>query len=683
MQVRLPANPFGRFRSFRFFNRRSTDHARFARELEWSALPWPAQIYVAAVILAGAWVVAVLFPRTFPQLDLFLILLASTCLTSLWKVNLPIPARSGSTLSVSYAANLMALLLLGLPHALLIAMAGVWTQCTYKRKQAYPLYRTIFSTAAEAITMAATGYAYHQLGGPLPPHDTATLARPLVGAIAAYFVFNTGLVAGAVALTSARTLVSVWREDFLWSGASYMVAGTAGALSAVVVTRGEHWKGVLLMAPVYLTYRTYELFVGRLDDQSKHTAEVRRLHQEALSALRLAKQAEHAEQAARGAAERANRLKDEFLAMVSHELRTPLNAMLGWSDMLRRGRIEEPRRERVFQAIYDGARRQAQLIDDLLDVSRIISGKLRLDRTAVDLTAIVDDAVQSMQLAADAKQLRLTVDAGSSVGAIEGDPARLQQVVSNLLSNAIKFTPEGGSVNVRVKRSPRWVELIVSDTGQGIPAEFLPSVFEPFRQADGSMTRVHGGLGLGLSIVKHLVEAHHGSIRADSAGPDQGATFSARFPVNPHLATVAAAAGDADVRRADDLSIEGVSVLVVDDDYESRQLVAECLESRGATVHLAGSASAAYAIMHRERVDVLLADIAMPEEDGYAMIRRVRAGMVPDGATLPAAALTALARTDDRLLALKAGFQMHLAKPVNPDRIVTAVFTLAGSRLAG
>src|SRR5262249_27476116 len=186
--------------------------------------------------------------------------------------------------------------------------------------------------------------------------DTATVARPLVGAIAVYFVFNTGLVAAAVALTSDRGVLRVWREDFLWSGASYMVAGTAGALAAVVVTRGEHWKAVLLIAPVYLTYRTYELFVGRLDDQAKHMTEVRRLHQEALNALRQEKRAEHAEQAARGAAERANRLKDEFLAIVSHELRTPLNAILGWSDMLRRGRVEEQRRDRVFQAIHDGAR---------------------------------------------------------------------------------------------------------------------------------------------------------------------------------------------------------------------------------------------------------------------------------------------------------------------------------------
>jgi signal transduction histidine kinase/ActR/RegA family two-component response regulator len=677
MAVWLSANPFGRFRSF---NRRSTDRGVVDRELAWTTLRWPAQLYVAVVIALGVWMTVALFPSSYPQPDLFIVLLASTCLTSLWKVNLPIPKTSGSTLSVSYAANLMALLLLGPPHALIVAMAGVWTQCTYKPKRTYPLYRTVFSTAAEAITMAATGYAYQQLGGPLPPHDTATLARPLVGAIATYFVFNTGLVAGAIALTSDRTLLRVWREDFLWSGASYMVAGTAGALAAVVVTRGEHWKAVLLIAPVYLTYRTYELFVGRLDDQARHMAEVRRLHQEALNALRQAKQAEHAEQAARGAAERANRLKDEFLAIVSHELRTPLSAILGWSDMLRRGRVDEQRRERVFQAIHDGARRQAQLIDDLLDVSRIISGKLRLERTAVDLKTIVEHAVEGMQLAADAKQIRMIVDPAGAIGSIEGDGARLQQVVSNLLSNAIKFTPEGGSVQVGVRRTARWAELTVSDTGQGIRAEFLPEVFEPFRQADGSTTRVHGGLGLGLSIAKHLVEAHHGSIRADSAGPGKGATFIVRLPAIPQRADVATAAGPAQVSPVEEVSIDGITVLVVDDDYESRQVVAECLESRSATVHLAGSASAAYAILQRERVDVLLADIAMPEEDGYAMIRRIRAGLVPDGSTLPAAALTAFARADDRVLALRAGFQMHLAKPVDPDVIVKAVATLAGGQ---
>jgi Signal transduction histidine kinase len=307
------------------------------------------------------------------------------CLTSLWKVNLPIATASGSTLSVSYAADLMALLLLGLQPAIIVAVAGVLMQCSYKVKKSYPLYRTLFSAAAEVLTMTATGIVYQQLGGSLRPLHMAVLAKPLVGAIAAYFIVNTSLVAGAIALSSSRSFLTVWRDDFLWSGASFMVAGSAGAMAAVVVARGEHWKAVLLIAPVYLTYRTYEVFVGRLADQARHMGEMRQLHQSTVEALAQAREAEHAEQAARSAAERANRSKDQFLAVVSHELRTPLNAILGWADMLRRGRLDETRRDRAFQSIYDSARRQAQLIDDLLDVSRIMAGTLRIEWTAVDL----------------------------------------------------------------------------------------------------------------------------------------------------------------------------------------------------------------------------------------------------------------------------------------------------------
>jgi signal transduction histidine kinase/ActR/RegA family two-component response regulator len=661
------------------FWRRITDPPVSDDRLAWAALPWHAQLYVAAVILGGGATVVAFFPTTFPRPVLFAVLIASSCLTSLWKVNLPIAKASGSTLSVSYAANLMALLLLGPRHAIIAAMAGVWTQCKYKVKQPYPLYRTVFSIAAEAITMAATGAVYVQLGGPTLPVATAGLGKPLVGAIAAYFFVNTSLVAAAIAMTTDRSFLRVWRHDFLWSGASFMVAGSAGAMAAVVVARGEHWQAVLLIAPVYLTYRTYELFVGRLADQANHMAEIRRLHHGTVEALKQARQAEQAEQAARVGAERANRLKDEFLAIVSHELRTPLNSILGWSDMLRRGRLEGARHGRAFQAIYDGARRQAQLIDDLLDVSRIMSGKLRLELTAVELRDIVHDAVQAIQPAADAKNVRISCDANAWLGFIEGDSARLQQIVSNLLSNAVKFTPGGGSVNVHLKRVDDVIEVVVSDSGQGISAEFIPSVFEPFRQADASTTRVHGGLGLGLSIVKHLVEAHHGSIQAESAGPGSGATFTARFPVDATRAagvTALVARGRERVSQ-EAPSLDGISVLVVDDDQESRQVVAECLETQHAAVHTAASAADAYVVLQREHLDVLLADIAMPGEDGYALIRRVRAGVVPGTATIPAAALTAFAREEDRQLALHAGFQMHLPKPVDPHAVIGAVATLA------
>jgi len=650
-----------------------------ANRLAWETLSWPAQCYVAAVMAAGASALVAFFPTTYPRPLLFTVLVLFACLTSLWKVNLPIATASGSTLSVSYAADLMALLLLGLQPAIIVAIAGVVTQCSYRVKKSYPLYRTLFSVAAEALTMVATGFAYQQLGGSQVPLHMAGLAKPLVGAIAAYFVVNTGLVAGAIALTSSRSFFKVWRDDFLWSGASFMVAGSAGAMAAVVVARGEHWKAVLLIAPIYLTYRTYELFVGRLADQALHMAEMRRLHRDTVDALAQARQAEHAEQAARAAAERANRLKDQFLAVVSHELRTPLNAILGWADMLRRGRLDEMRRERAFQSIYDSARRQAQLIDDLLDVSRIMAGTLRIERTAVDLKTVVDDAVRAMQPAGDAKNVHVTTEADSWLGFIQGDSARLEQVVANLLSNAIKFTPASGTVHVQLTRVQDCVEIQVRDAGQGISADFLPYTFEPFRQADGSTTRVHGGLGLGLSIVKHLVEAHGGTVEARSAGVGQGATFIARFPIDPACATEShqPVARATSVLAGQTPSLDNVRVLVVDDDEESRLVVAEHLQRCNGVVFTATSAADAYDLLRRERIDVLLADIAMPGEDGYALIRRVREGLVPGSASIPAAAITAFAREEDRLLAVRAGFQMHLAKPVDPDCLVAAVASLA------
>ena len=651
--------------------------------LAWEALSWPAQVYVAIVMAAGASTLVTFFPTAYPRPVLFAALIVLACLTSLWKVNLPIATASGSTLSVSYAADLMALLLLGLQPAIIVAVAGVLMQCSYKVKRSYPLYRTLFSAAAEVLTMTATGIVYQQLGGSLVPLYMAGLAKPLVGAIAAYFIVNTSLVAGAIALTSSRSFLTVWRDDFLWSGASFMVAGSAGAMAAVVVARGEHWTAVLLIAPIYLTYRTYEVFVGRLADQARHMGEMRQLHQGTVEALAQARQAEYAEQVARSAAERANRLKDQFLAVVSHELRTPLNAILGWADMLRRGRLDEARHDRAFQSIYDSARRQAQLIDDLLDVSRIMAGTLRIERTAVDLKTVVDDAVRAVQPAGDAKNVRITTEADSWLGFIQGDSARLEQVVANLLSNAVKFTPDSGTVHVQLTRVQDWVEIHVRDTGQGMSADFLPYVFEPFRQADGSTTRVHGGLGLGLSIVKHLVEAHGGSVEAQSAGVDQGATFIARFPIDPACANelhqpVARATS---ARSVETPSLDNVRVLVVDDDEESRLVVAEHLQRCHGVVFTASSAADAYDVLRRERVDVLLADIAMPNEDGYTLIRRVRQGVVPMSSSIPAAAITAFAREEDRQLAVRAGFQMHLSKPVDPDCLIAAVVSLARKKL--
>jgi signal transduction histidine kinase/CheY-like chemotaxis protein len=670
--------------------------------LAWIDLPPIAQAYVILVGCAGAYALFRSLPQTFKQPLLFGGLLMAACLTSLWKVNLPLPLTSGSTLSVSYGADLMALLLLGPQHAVVIAVAGVLAQCTIKVKAPYPVYRTLFSMAAEAIAMMATGVVYTSLDGQVEPVQFGLLARPLVGAITTYFVVNTGLVAGAIAASSSRSLWRVWRDDFLWSSASFMVAGTAGAVAAVVVARGEHWKAVLMMAPIYLTYRTYRVFIGRLEDQRRHTAETQRLHKATVDALESARRAEAAlagekqrlaatvaeltrleqaqkqmlrrETAARATAEESSRLKDQFLAMVSHELRTPLSAVVGWSDMLRSGKLPATDREKAADAIYSNARRQARMIDELLDVARITSGKLRLERTAVNLAQVVRDALDVVQVAADAKGVHIERSIDKSIGTIYGDGGRLQQIAWNLLSNAVKFTPAGGRVQLDLRRCQNIAQLTVTDNGVGVPADFLPFVFEPFSQADASTRRVYGGLGLGLSIVRQLVEAHGGSISVTSEGEGLGSAFTAQLPiVSMPSEQVALRAVVAEERQAP--SLEGLRVLVVDDDVENRDALAANLASERAHVLTAGSAAEALEVLKSSRVDVLLSDIAMPLEDGYTLIRKVRA---LDGAAAktPAAALTALARDEDRQQSLDAGFQLHLAKPIDSAALIAAVASL-------
>jgi signal transduction histidine kinase/ActR/RegA family two-component response regulator len=634
--------------------------------LGWRALARPARAYVAGVIATGTIAIVVLAPHRVPDPALFLFLLLTVCVTSAWKVNLPLSLVSGSTLSVSYAADLMALLLLGPRPAIVIAAAGVWTQCRINVKQRYPLYRTAFSVAAEVLTMAATGAVYRALGGSQGPFAVAALLKPLVGAIATYFGCNTGLVAVAIALSTGRRAWKVWREDFLWSGTSFVVAGTAGAMAAVVVERGEHWKALLLLAPIYLTYRTYRVFVGRLEDQRRHLEVMTRAEAERRALL-------EREQAAWASAEAANRLKDQFLATVSHELRTPMNAILGWADMLRSGALPAARRDRACEAIFTNATRQARLIDELLDMARIMAGKLQLERTEVDPREIAAGAVEIVQIAAEAKRIQIGVQVDPEAGAFHADGPRLQQVLWNLLSNAVKFTPEGGTIAVRITRRGRWGTITVTDSGIGIARDFLPAVFEPFRQADGSPTRVHDGLGLGLAIARQVVQAHGGTIAVDSPGTGQGSTFTVRIPAvrssAPQRATTPGA-GD-----TDPTSLDGLAILVVDDDRESREVARAHLENHHAIVLTAASAAEAMDVLQREHVDVLLADVAMPGEDGYSLVRKLRAARL-DTAGIPAAALTAYAREEDRQVALRAGFQVHLTKPIDARSLVAAIAAL-------
>jgi signal transduction histidine kinase len=493
-------------------------------DLGWGALPRSARAYVVAIIGAGIGTAFLCAPRSIPNPALFLFLLLTVCVTSAWKVNLPIALTSGATLSVSYAADLMALLLLGPRAAIALAAVGVWTQCTVNVKRRYPIYRTAFSIAAEIVTMAATGAVYKLLGGVVGPVTMAGLVDPLAGAIVTYFCANTGLVATAVALSTGRRAWVVWRDEFLWSGTSFVVAGSAGAIAAVIVARGQQWTALLMLAPVYLAYQTYRLFIARLEDQKRHLDEMTALEAERRLLLQR-------EQAARASAETANRLKDQFLATVSHELRTPMNAILGWADMLRLGTLAESRRDRACEAIFNNATRQARLIDELLDMARIMAGKLQLERSDVDPREIASGAIEIVQISAEQKQIQLDVEVGERLGTFHVDGPRLQQVMWNLLANAVKFTPEGGRVAMRLARENDWAEIVVSDNGIGIPPEFLSSVFEPFRQADASVTREHDGLGLGLAIVHQVVMAHGGSITVHSDGTRTGSTFTVRLPV--------------------------------------------------------------------------------------------------------------------------------------------------------
>lgn len=391
------------------------------------------------------------------------------------------------------------------------------------------------------------------------------------------------------------------------------------------------------------------------------------------------------EQKARAEAEKLNRLKDEFLSTVSHELRTPLNAILGWSQILRTSKVDAAKVNRALETIERNARSQAQLVDDLLDISRIITGKIRLNVQTVQLLPVIEAAMDTVRPAADAKNIRMQSVLDPAAGPVLGDFERLQQIVWNLLSNAIKFTPKRGRVQVCLQRINSHIEIVVADTGQGISAEFLPHVFERFRQADGSITRSFGGLGLGLAIVRQLVELHGGTVHTESPGEGQGATFTVKLPlmavvpkaIEPER--VHPAVGDS-VPFDGSLKLDGLRLLIVDDDMDMRDLLTYTLEVCGAEVVAAASANEAISALTKSSplMDILISDIGMPDEDGYALLRRVRTLKPENGGRIPAIALTAYARTQDRTAALLAGFQSHVAKPVEPAELIAVIANLAG-----
>jgi signal transduction histidine kinase len=426
-----------------------------------------------------------------------------------------------------------------------------------------------------------------------------------------------------------------------------------------------------------------EYFVAALTRAVQLRQLRRRLDEQQIALERHAVELERTVEARTHELREANRIKDEFLAVMSHELRTPLNSILGWAHLVRTGALDEPTSKRALLTIERNTKMLGEMIEDLLDVSRIMTGKLLLDVRPIDLCPVIEAAVEAVRPATDAKSIRFETVLDHTVGAVSGDANRLQQVVWNLLSNAIKFTPSNGRVEVRLASVGSSARITVTDSGEGIGGEFLPFVFDRFRQADSTFSRQHGGLGIGLAIVRHLVEMHGGFVSADSPGKGKGSTFTVSFPLlaagrngDSHFELHANELRFAQEERTD---LSGVSVMIVDDELDARDVLVAILELRGAKVIAASSAAEAVERLTKNgsMPDVLVSDIGMPSEDGFDLISKVRAMGPERGGKIPAIALTAYARDEDRARVLAAGFQRHVAKPVEPSSLAHAVASLA------
>ena len=489
------------------------------------------------------------------------------------------------------------------------------------------------------------------------------LLAPWVGAESAYLLFTVAVMVSA-------------RYGGLWSGLAATLLGGSIVLGVFVSSPGSpaQWLlfAVFLAVGTCLSFLT-ETLAGSTAITVERANDQRRLEAE-LDALR------QSEERLR----EAGRLKDDFLATVAHELRTPLGAMLGWAHILREEKVDEATSVRALDAILRNARVQTRLIADLLDISRVVAGTMRVEMQTVELVAVIRAALETVRPTAEAKGVTLTSTVDAEAGPVTGDPSRLQQVLWNLLTNSVKFTPGGGTVAVRAQSVGGEVEVTVEDTGPGIPAAFLPHVFERFRQAGGAATKGKGGLGLGLAIARHLVELHHGTIAVANRDPSPGAVFTVRLPIKtlrPGEARPSSAPPAAQEPAPESAgrvpSLEGLSVLVVDDGDEAREMVAAILEKRGARVTALPSAQEALAALAEHRPDVLLFDLDLTDASGDSLIEKVRALPASEGGATPALALSATA-TGDRTRALLAGFQLQLAKPVRPAELVAAVASLAG-----
>jgi signal transduction histidine kinase len=643
-----------------------------------------ANLYMWSIVGFGSVITLISINQLrFVQLDpRFVVLALLVVISSLVAVR--IPYVSGR-ITLADTFIFLTMLLFGGPAAVLMsALEGVSTTLLISKK-----LRTILLNASVLATSTfVTAVVLNFLVGPPVQIATATYSARFFVAIClmalVQYATNTALIAVEKAWKIGASIWHTWKTYYLWTSITYFAGASAAGIIANLIAAIGFFAITATVPIIIIIYFTYHTYLKNIES-SLVQAEVAHRHIEELSGyIAELKRSEEVrgqllqrEQRARAEAEAANRMKDEFLATLSHELRTPLTSLLGWACLLRGSPVDETLYAKGMEAIERNAKVQARLIDDLLDVSRIISGKLNLQVRPVDVSLAIEAAMAVIRPAANAKAIQLVYHKDPSIRAISGDSARLQQVVWNLLSNAVKFTPERGYIEVRTARADSHVRISVTDTGQGISPEFLPQVFDRFRQADSSTTRNYGGLGLGLAIVRHLVELHGGTVHAESSGEGLGSTFSATFPL---LAERAQPEGSGPYlsQQTSSTVLSGLRVLVVDDEADARQIISTLIERTGGEVKACESAGEALQLLKQWHPDVLMSDIAMPGEDGFSFINKVRSLPVDQGGHIPAAAFTAYAREEDRKRVLDAGFQMHIAKPVSSSKLVAMIARLAG-----
>ena len=643
------------------------------------------QVYVWSLMMMGVAITLVsIYQLPFDKLDarfffLCLMVIASSMIA------IRIPHVSGR-ITVADTFIFLGMLMYGGAAAILLsALEGfAVTVIISKKPRVFLLNSAILATSTfftAAVLNLALGPPANIIGDSFSQRSFYAIL--LMGFV--QYIANTTLIAIEKSSKIRDTVWNTWRTYYLWTSVTYFAGASAAGIITILINRYGFYAVVATAPIILIICFTYQTYLKNIEASLEQT-EAARLHVEELS--RYISELQHSEEArghlllraerARAEAEAANRIKDEFLATLSHELRTPLTSLLGWSSVLREAKRDEKVLAQGLDAIDRNARMQAQLIDDLLDVSRIVSGKLNLDVRPLDITSVARAAINVVQPAADAKGITLDYFAEPGLGAISADSARVHQIIWNLLSNAVKFTPQGGKISLRVDQTGSDARVTVKDTGQGVDPEFLPRVFDRFRQADSSTTRSFGGLGLGLAIVRHLVELHGGTVSAQSDGVGKGAMFSATFPLLADRTASASVAQVQEISVVDGYSLDGLRVLLVDDEPEARQIISTVITRTGAEVRTCNSAHEALAKVSEWKPDVILSDIAMPDQDGYTFIRQVRSLPRDKGGDTPAAALTAYARDIDRRQALAAGYQMHIAKPIGASQLVTMIARLAG-----